>query len=539
MRVALALTVGALPVASGCTLLVDTRATQCTSTGDCVGRGGAFADTLCGPDHTCVAASCTTSQQCLDAHPGEKWICRHADQHCGRLDSIDCTTLLAEPGDIANDATLWLGTLLPTIGENTSTGIPSQNGVELARRDFHTIDGLPAVGPGKPQRPLAFVACNDAADPIRAARHLVDDVKVPGIVGPAFSGVLIKVATEVTIPGGTLIISPSATSPFITKLQKHGLVWRTAPPDTVQSVAISLLLGTTIEPELRAVGGVLNAGEQLRLAVVNKGDAYGQGLANALFDIVKFNGKSASSNSDNYKAIDYGDPTAPDADARYKAAVDQLLAFQPHVLIVIGTAESVTKVFTPFEAGWTQPSFRPRYVLADGAEIPEVVTAIGPSADLRHRVLGTVPGTTAPLYQKFVSHYRSAITDGTEPDQYTAAAYDAAYLLAYASVVVGDQPITGAALNEGLKHTVPPAKLEPVGQGAIPDALAELLAGRNIDFDGASGPLDFDVNAGEAQADIQIWCVGADPTGNANAIKNSGMYYSAITKRLEGSIGCP
>ncbi|GAC1366539.1 MAG: hypothetical protein NVSMB47_17850 [Polyangiales bacterium] len=531
---------GALPAASGCTLLVDTNVDQCTTAADCTARGGAFADALCSADHVCVTAACTTNQQCLDAHPGEKWICRHADRRCGRLDSIDCKTLLAEPGDLANDATLWLGTLLPTVGENASTGLPNQNGVEVARRDFRTINGLPPTGPGKPQRPLAFVACNDGADPIRAAKHLVDDVKVPGIIGPAFSGVLIKVATEVTIPGGTLIISPSATSPFITKLQKHGLVWRTAPPDTVQSVAISLLLAARIEPDLRApTGGVLKAGEQLRLAVVHKGDAYGQGLANALFDIVKFNAKGASDNGANYKAIDYGDPAAPDADARYKAAVDGLLAFQPHVLIVIGTAESVTKVFTPFEAGWTEPTFRPRYVLADGAEIPEVIAAIGTNADLRHRVLGTVPGTTAPLYQKFVSHYLSTITDGTQPDQYTAAAYDAAYLLAYASVVVGDQPITGAALDEGLKHTVPPGKVEPVGEDAITEALNELLAKRNIDFDGASGPLDFDVDAGEAQADIQIWCVSADATGKASAIKNSGMYYSATTKKLEGAISCP
>ena len=547
-KVALAMLIACLALPSlQCSLVVDTNGDQCSTSADCAAKGGAFADTMCSPQHTCIVASCTTNKECQDAHPSpgaatDPWICRHADHRCGQLFSIDCKALLAEPADITSDETLWLGTLLPIIGDDSSIGIPNRNGVDLARRDFATaVNGLPPAIAGKPRRPIAFVSCNDADDPVRAATHLADDVKVPALVGPAFSGVTIKVATEVTIPKKVLIISASATSPFITKLADDNLVWRTAPPDTVQSQAITLLMSNDVERNLRAMpGGVLAKDEPLRLAIVHKGDAYGTGLADALFQSIRYNGKNAATNGANFKTIDYGEPGQPDSEARYKAAVDALIVYQPHVVIVIGTSEGVTKVFAPLETNWPSGiAFRSRYILTDGAQIPEVWPIVGTNTDLRHRILGTVPGTTAALYDEFVAHYKGKITDGTAPDQYTAAAYDAAYVLAYGVVAIGATPLTGPNLVEGLKKLVPPGPRIDVGAGGMNDAFAALLAGKNIDFNGASGPLDFDVTTGEAESDIQIWCVDVDKTGKANAFKNSGEFYNATTKKLEGVIACP
>lgn len=536
----------AIPIATACSLLVTTDADQCSTTADCIAKGGAFADSVCTTNHVCIANACTSNAQCAaSARPGEHWICRHADFKCAPLESQDCQTLLADPEDITNDATIWLGTLLPVTGDNASEGLPNQNGVEVARREFKTtVNGLPPAKPDGPRQPIAFVACTDADDPDRAAHHLVDDVKVPAIIGPAFSGVLIKVATDVTIKGGTLIISPSATSPFITTIQKDPprLVWRTCPSDTEQSIAMSQLLATKIETDLHAPAGPLKTGDQLRLAVVHKGDAYGTGLAGALFDVVKFNGKTAAENqgANNYKAFDYGDPKAADAETKYAKAVDDLNAYAPHVIVAIGTVEVVTKVYAPLEGKWSTAAYKPRWLLADGAEIPEVVTAIDGNVDLRHRTLGTVPGVapTATLYQLFSSRYQSMISDGTKPDQYTASAYDAAYLLAYAAAAAQDQPLTGAVFAKELARMVPPGKLEAGRQEQINDALDELLAGRNIDYDGASGPLDFDVTIGEAPADIQVWCVAPDGAGSKLSL--SGMFYSAKTQKLEGAIqNCP
>jgi hypothetical protein len=42
------------------------------------------------------------------------------------------------------------------------------------------------------------------------ARHLIEEVRVPAIIGPAFSGVTLDGAAEVAIPEGALLLSASA-----------------------------------------------------------------------------------------------------------------------------------------------------------------------------------------------------------------------------------------------------------------------------------------------------------------------------------------
>ena len=83
-----------------------------------------------------------------------------------------------------------------------------------------------------------LVECDDSASASRAATHLVDRVRVPVILGAGASGTTLTVAQEVTIPKGVLLFAPSATSPALTTLQDNGLVWRSAPSDALQAVAL-------------------------------------------------------------------------------------------------------------------------------------------------------------------------------------------------------------------------------------------------------------------------------------------------------------
>jgi hypothetical protein len=42
---------------------------------------------------------------------------------------------------------------------------------------------------------------------------------------------------------------------------------------------------------------------------------------------------------------------------------------------------------------------------------------------------------------------------------------------------------------------------------------------------------------GEAESEIQIWCVPKDTTGKATAAQNSGLSWNPSNGNLEGSIG--
>jgi len=516
-----------------CSFLVDSSPEQCSSHGDCTSRGGAFANSVCTKDHLCLT-TCTTNKGCIDAL-GEPAICVRSSSKCAPLLTVDCKKIWQEdPASIENDNAVVLGIMLAHTGDDATAEVPRINAVELARRHIHrAATGLPSVGSGA-SRPLVMLSCDDAADPIRAARHLAEVVRVPAIVGPAFSGVTTNVATEVTIPRDVLVISPSATSPSLTDLADKGLVWRTAPSDVLQAKAMVLAIEKFVEPEVRAAYAIPEA-TKIRVAVVHKGDAYGAGLGNALFKTLKFNGAGASANGANYTQIDYGDPqklTAEEMTAKYDAAVKQLVASRPHIIITAGTAEAVLNVFSPLEAQWTEPAFKPRHLVSDGLQIPQMQTALTANDNLRRRVLGTIGEASGPRFDDFKNEYKLAFGTDTVPDAYAAGAYDATMLLAFAIAGAGNKPLTGSIINENLQKTaIGGSEVIEAGYSSVNAGFRAMAIG-GIDYNGASGPLDFDRDKGEADADIQLWC------SKGGAFVASGATFIAKQGNILGTPNC-
>src|SRR5690606_25808628 len=112
------------------------------------------------------------------------------------------------------------------------------------------------------------VGTNAAVD---AARHLVDDVGVPAIVGPIFSENVLAVANQVTIDAGVFVMTPTATAMSIADLRDADLVWRTTPGAVYQSNA---LVDRMID---------LDADTPItQLLILAKDDAYGNGILSAI-----------------------------------------------------------------------------------------------------------------------------------------------------------------------------------------------------------------------------------------------------------------
>jgi ABC-type branched-subunit amino acid transport system substrate-binding protein len=388
------------------------------------------------------------------------------------------------------------------------------------------------------RRPLVLVECNDNSEEetaLRSARHLVDSVGVPAIVGAAYSGLTIAVATQVTIPGEVLLISPSATSVAITTLADNGLVWRTAPSDVIQADA-HVALFTLIEEQLKEQYSLTH----VKVAIAHKGDAYGSGLAQALTQKLVVNGAAASSatNEAYFRVTNYGDPDDASRQPDYPSVVTGIVNQAPNIVFLFGTTETITELLSGVEAQWKSGP-RPFYIMADGSSVDELGTYLeqnDPDDELRKRILGTAPGTNAQSFRTFRILYQSKINDGTSPDISGAAgAYDALYSVAYAAVAIGDQPLTGLNLKEGFAKLVPPGDAVAAGAQQINAAFQALSAGQSIDFSGASGPLDYDLTTGEAVSDIQIWCT-ALVDGKPSVGRQSTIYYDAAAERLEGTL---
>ncbi|HZO14895.1 MAG TPA: ABC transporter substrate-binding protein [Polyangiaceae bacterium] len=516
---------------AGCSLVLDREPVQCETADDCLALGPDFAGTVCGADKLCVeAGECQTNADCT-ATLGADSICRKVDHTCAPLFSEDCTTV---EGDVQHDEAIIIGMMSATTGAGAPVGTAMQNSVRLAYSEFADFAlGLPG-GEGGTPRPLAVIGCDEYADAERAARHLIDTVGVPVIIGPSESGAVLDVALLVSIPAGVLIMSPSATSPAITGLDDDNLVWRTAPSDAIQAVPLTLLV-ERFEADVRLDLG-LDPAEAIRLAVVSKADAYGTGISEAVLEILEFNGKDPLENgSDFFQRIYAGPAEDPSFDAVAIAA--ELTSFAPHVVVLLGTEESVS-ILAALENAWPGALPPPRYVLTGWGKTPQTLELIGSANDeLRSRILGAAPGRKNENFDKFVLRYKGAF--GDVPSTFGASnAYDAAYVVAYAITASGDAPLVGGGIATGFGMTVGGAQLIDVGPNPINQALGRLRGGEAIDFSGASGPLDFDLTIGEALSDIDVWCVVRNPMGDP-IFESSGQYYDGVAQVLVGTIDCP
>lgn len=506
MRLLHLLTAAALTLGTGaCSLLLDAPVEQCKRTSDCTARGGAFAQSICGAQGVCVP-----------------------------LASEDCPTVL---GTVDDDAVL-IGVMTSLSSDNGGTGKARVQSAELALDELVSYSvGLPRGGGRKP-RSLVAIECDQDVDMIRAADHLFNKLRIQALIGPAHTGDTLTLATQVTIPSGVLMINPSAASTTISTLDDNGLVWRTSSSDKIEAYAVSLLM-PELEADIRATQG-LSAADKIRVAVLSKTDAYGKGLSDSMFPLLMFNGASVKDNSDYFLSRELPD-SSKDPDFDPTQVVADVVAHRPSVVFLFGTAEMINKGMANIEATWpsgaTAPP-RPRYVLTEGAKNADLFKLIGTTNDdLRKRVVGFEPRPNTDLYGAFRLRYETKF--GPSPDVYgMAGTYDAMYLLFYALVALGDEPITGASVASMLKRTVPPGARVDAGPGGFPTAFDLLMKGESIDYNGVAGPLDFDLTVGEAPADYDLWCVRRTTDGSTE-FTSSGRHFDTTQNALTGTFSCP
>lgn len=509
---------------------------ECTNDAECKALGAGFENTVCDlGSNTCVeepAQSCTNAQ-CMDEIPGQPAICRK--NACVPVLSEDCPVILQEEA-LRDDNVFIVGFSHPLKGPNSFLGQIMLKGAELALKEIkNNIVGLPA-GPGKPVRPVALVACNDAtgvpAD--RGAAHLIDNVGVPAIIGSNFSGITMEIAQKQTIPKNTLQIATLATSPEITSLPDKDLVWRVMPSDAFQAVLLAEIANSR-EAKVRAKHG-LAPEEKIRMAMLIKDDSYGKGLRDAMSPLLVLNGKPVTdaANGKYFKPI-----VIPTTGFDPSKSAIELTSFAPHVVIGLGTGE-LGEIMSGAEDAWGSTP-RPEYVFPDGMRGPELLKAIGFDEDRRRRVIGSFPGRESDNLSAFRIRYKQEF--GLDAPINAETSYDAMYLIAYSAVWAmwndPEKPVTGPRLVEGMRNLLPPALPINVGPSDFKLAFQNLHGGQPIDLQGAFSPLNFDIN-GDAPADIASWCVLRADDGVNFQYADAGLFYDATTNKLVGELKeCP
>ncbi|HEU4406112.1 MAG TPA: ABC transporter substrate-binding protein [Polyangiaceae bacterium] len=484
-----------------------------------------------------IEPRCFFNAECAARRNDPTSVCRKDTGVCVKLTSEECAI---EGADYQNDEAFIFASILPLTNSEgeLSAGDPLRKAMRLALADFRSeAGGLPGRPGGPSPRPFVMLECNDRGNldvARRAARH-VAAAGLPAVLGPMFSGITYSVADEITIDAGIFLLSPTASTQSISALDDGNLVWRTAPTVDLQVEALARFMPIVeYDPGVRATFG-LNEGDPIRVATVSKGDAFGAGLAAGLRSQLTFNNRPATNleNDRYFSGVRYGDPARQDVTADdYEAAVDVLVTARPHVVFLLGVDEINTEVLPRLEAKWGDGAPRPIYLSASGPYAPSLFTFLegaGAATDVRSRIFGVVPGTNNNVFGSFRRLYGDTYPGaGSEADTSGPShSYDAVYLLGFAAVALGAQPITGANIASMMTRMVAPgAPVVEAGPGQLASTLNLLAQEGVIDFSGASGPVEFNDKGDSPVSEMQFWCIEGTNKG-----RYSGAFYS-IDKRL-------
>ena len=318
---------------------------------------------------------------------------------------------------------------------------------DSAKLAFAEVSASGALLGGETITPLiADSTCVDSDAAVAAAELIVSDGAV-AIMGADCSGVTGAIVTNVAVPNGITMVSPSATSPGLTSLADNGLFFRTAPSDAKGG---QVLAQVALDRGLTSV------------AVTYTNNDYGKGLAD-VFEASFTSGGGTITTVASHE----------DGKADYSAEVGVLGSAGGDALVVIGYLDQGGKGMIQ---GSLDSGAFDLFVLSDGMICQSLVDAIG--TDLNGS-FGTLPGTQSEGSAKFAEI--SGDIDPTAP--YAGESYDAAALIALAIEAGGSADRSSIVANIKKVANAPGEQIFP---GELAKGLAILTGGGDIDYQGAT-----------------------------------------------------
>ena len=350
------------------------------------------------------------------------------------------TTIVGEKQDIK------VGIILGFTGPIESLTPAMAASAELAFKEASDSGSLLNGSTITPLR--ADSTCVDSAAAQTAAEGLVSQ-GIAAIMGADCSGVTGAIATNVAVPKGVVMISPSATSPGLTTLDDKGLFFRTAPSDARGG---QILADITKDRKIKSV------------AITYTNNDYGKGLADVYEAAVKAHGISVTTVA-----------AHEDGKADYSAEVATLASAGGDAVAVIGYLDQGGKGIIQ---GSIDSGAFDTFILSDGMIGNSLTDTFG---DSLNKSFGSLPGSTGKGANAFGEVAKAADIDPSGP--YTSESYDAAALLILAMQAGGSADRASIQKNVMSVANVPGTKIYP---GELKKALDLLAQGKSVNYEGAS-----------------------------------------------------
>lgn len=388
---------------------------------------------------------------------------------CGDDEGSDSGGGSVEGGEVSLDLTI--GDLVPLTGDLSDFGEPGDKAAQLAVSEINSaIDEVGA------DHTVTLETEDDQTTEeggISGAQKLDQD-GATCIAGSWASSVTIPVAKSVATRSEITMISPASTSDEITDLDDDGFLNRTAPPDSFQGPT----LADFIEQELGgAEGKTVNIGA--------RNDPYGTGLSDTFTAAWEAKGGEIGSET-------IYEPEA----ATYDSEAEDIVAGEPDAIVIIDFPETYAKVGPALVAtGDFDPG---KTFVTDGLISGSLAEDAG--VDAVEGIRGTAPGSPddgeAP--QAFDTAYKAFDPTDVDRQTFDAQNFDAVVLCYLAAVAAG------SADGADIASTVRDVSAAPGDKYTFEDlagAIEALQNGDDIDYEGASGPIEMD-DTGDATAGV-------------------------------------
>ncbi|MFQ3474824.1 ABC transporter substrate-binding protein [Halonotius sp. F2-221B] len=359
--------------------------------------------------------------------------------------------------------TLSQGILMPLSGGLGNLGQPIRDGAVLPIRLLE----------GETEFTIDSQVEDTQTDPNAgqtAASSLVD-AGYPAVTGAAGSEVTIQVAENVFIPNNVVACSPASTSPAITDLDDNNLIWRTPPSDALQGQVLAQVATDNEGAETAATMYVNNS--------------YGQALSDSF--VSAFDGTVQN------------EVSFPKGASSYSSQLSQALSDDPDIVVVVGYPESGVQLFRDY---YSEYDGETPFLVTDGLQDSDLPSDVG---NAMTNVQGSAPSAAGPGRDFFTTEYQNEFD--AEPGVFTSQAFDATAVCLLANAAAGES--SGPAIAEQMQAVANPGG-EEVTPSTLADGLAMAAEGTEIQYQGASSPVDFDENGDLRAATYEVFQFNED-----------------------------
>lgn len=345
-----------------------------------------------------------------------------------------------------------IGALNPITGAGSAYGSGMQYAIQFAADEVNAAGGAA----GRMLKVIGADTQTSADAAVRAAKKLMQVDNVDAILGTWSSSVSVAVV-PMTLDANMLEMNVSG-APELSTMDKKDLVWR-------------------YQGSGKAIGTAFaRAAKKLnfkRIATMAYDNPSGRGNIGAFID--------------NWKAMGgniLGSVIYQPKQTSYRAELQKILAYQPEAIVASGYVPDTTIIMRE----WYQMGGTNKWIIPGWAAGAKLINAVGANVLKGVYAVDLIPDMQGGAYKQLNAKYQQKMGEPASENPYANMCYDMVISLALAIQRAGAD-----ADDLTIAKSMRPVA-NPPGQKvtSFADGKKLLEAGKEINYEGASGPLDFD-----------------------------------------------